>query len=78
MWISYLKLPRLKYWDVKGSNKLDPRKTNDVNGEQFSDTRFALFVKGMQPTLFSDGEFEVEFLTALVRWGYATHDGKKR
>ncbi|GKE18419.1 hypothetical protein Tco_1425996 [Tanacetum coccineum] len=45
---------RPKSWDVKGSNKLDPRKTNDMIGERFKpSTDFgAVFVEGMQPTYF--------------------------
>ncbi|GKC07210.1 hypothetical protein Tco_0998820, partial [Tanacetum coccineum] len=40
---------RPKYWDVEGSNKLDPGTTNDMNGERL---KLRIFVEGMQPTGF--------------------------
>nr|GEY85139.1 hypothetical protein [Tanacetum cinerariifolium] len=48
----------------RGSNKLDPRKTNDMIGERFkpSTDSGAVFVKGMQPTGFKGfgREFRVD------------------
>ncbi|GKD51679.1 hypothetical protein Tco_1280655 [Tanacetum coccineum] len=60
-----------KSWDVEGSNKLDPRKMNDMIGERFklSTDSSALFVDGMQPTDFKGfgREFGVDPQAAVDR-----------
>ncbi|GJW66133.1 hypothetical protein Tco_0118017 [Tanacetum coccineum] len=60
---------RPKYWDVEGSNKLDPGTTNDMNGERLkprTDSSGVLFVEGMQPTGFGR-EFGVDPQAAIDR-----------
>ncbi|GJS88960.1 ankyrin repeat-containing protein [Tanacetum coccineum] len=60
-----------KSWDVKGSNKLDPRKMNDMIRERFksSTDSGAVFVEGMQPTGFKGfrREFEVDSQATVDR-----------
>ncbi|GJX00337.1 hypothetical protein Tco_0184250 [Tanacetum coccineum] len=59
---------RPKYWDVEGSNKLDPGTTNDMNGERLKSHTDSgvLFVEGMQPTGFGR-EFGVDPQAAIDR-----------
>ncbi|GKC49539.1 hypothetical protein Tco_1072284 [Tanacetum coccineum] len=67
----YWKKIRPKSWDVKGSNKLDPRKMNDMIGERFksSTDSGAVFVEWMQPTGFKGfrREFEVDSQATVDR-----------
>ncbi|GJX98944.1 hypothetical protein Tco_0355963 [Tanacetum coccineum] len=57
---------RPKYWDVEGSNKLDPGTTNDINGERLKPRTCVLFVEGLQPTCFGQ-EFGVDPQAAIDR-----------
>ncbi|GKF22235.1 hypothetical protein Tco_0074557 [Tanacetum coccineum] len=57
---------RPKSWDVEGSNKFDPRKTNDMVGEKFKPRPGVLFVEGMLPIGFGQ-EFRVDPQAAIDR-----------